>query len=164
MKRPVRIGNVSGFYGDRRDGIRSMLDGGPVDVITGDWLAELTMLIMARTKARRPDGGYGRTFIAQLHDTLGEILDRGIRVVVNAGGLDPTGCATAVRKLGAEFDAIYTAQDIGSYKPSPANFEYLLTHLRSDLGLSPSDVLHTAQSLSHDHVHQPNSAKAMGRT
>jgi 2-haloalkanoic acid dehalogenase type II len=62
------------------------------------------------------------------------------------------GFAASNRKLGVEFDAIYTAQDIGSYKPSPRNFEYLLTHLRSDLGLEPGAVLHTAQSLHHDHV------------
>ena len=62
------------------------------------------------------------------------------------------GFAASNRKLGVAFDAIYTAQDIGSYKPSPANFEYLLDHLRSELGLEPGDVLHTAQSLLHDHV------------
>jgi FMN phosphatase YigB (HAD superfamily) len=62
------------------------------------------------------------------------------------------GFAASNRKLGVEFDAIYTAQDVGSYKPAPANFEYLLTHLDKDLGLSAGDVLHTAQSLHHDHV------------
>ncbi|MEZ4511244.1 MAG: haloacid dehalogenase type II [Chloroflexota bacterium] len=62
------------------------------------------------------------------------------------------GFAASNRKLGVEFDAIYTAQDVGSYKPSPANFEYLLTHLAQDLGLQPADILHTAQSLFHDHV------------
>ena len=62
------------------------------------------------------------------------------------------GFAASNRKLGVEFDAIYTAQDVGSYKPDPANFEYLLTHLDKDLGLSAGDVLHTAQSLHHDHV------------
>ena len=55
-------------------------------------------------------------------------------------------------KLGVTFDAIYTAEDIGSYKPNPANFEYLLRRLREELGLEPSDVLHTAQSLFHDHA------------
>lgn len=68
------------------------------------------------------------------------------------------GFAASNRKLGVEFDAIYTAQDIGSYKPSPANFEYLLAHLQNDLGLKPAEVLHTAQSLHHDHA----PAKAFG--
>ena len=62
------------------------------------------------------------------------------------------GFAASNRKLGVEFDAVYTAQDIGSYKPSPANFEYMLSHLKSDLNLDPGDVLHTAQSLLHDHL------------
>ena len=62
------------------------------------------------------------------------------------------GFAASNRKLGVEFDAVYTAQDIGSYKPAPANFEYLLEHLRRDLGLDKQDILHTAQSLFHDHV------------
>lgn len=56
------------------------------------------------------------------------------------------------QKLGVSFDAVYTAQDIGSYKPSPANFDYLLRCLQSEHGLEPTDVLHTAQSLFHDHV------------
>ncbi len=62
------------------------------------------------------------------------------------------GFAASNRKLGVTFDAIYTAQDIGSYKPNPANFDYLLSHLEQDLGLTQHDVLHTAQSLHHDHV------------
>ena len=62
------------------------------------------------------------------------------------------GIAGSNRKLGVEFDAIYTAEDIGSYKPADANFEYLLAHLKSDLGIDKSDILHTAQSLHHDHA------------
>ncbi len=62
------------------------------------------------------------------------------------------GFAASNRKLGVEFDAIYTAEDIGSYKPAAANFEYLLARLDADLGLARSDILHTAQSLFHDHV------------
>lgn len=61
------------------------------------------------------------------------------------------GIAASIRKLGVEFDAAYTAEDIGSYKPAGANFEYLLAHLQSDFGLHKHDVLHTAQSLFHDH-------------
>jgi len=62
------------------------------------------------------------------------------------------GFAASNRKLGVAFDAVYTAEDIGSYKPADANFEYLLSHLKSDFGLERADVLHTAQSLRHDHA------------
>lgn len=62
------------------------------------------------------------------------------------------GFAASNRKLGVEFDAIYTAEDVGSYKPTPANFEYMFNRLRADHGLQRSDILHTAQSLFHDHV------------
>jgi len=62
------------------------------------------------------------------------------------------GFAASNRKLGVEFDAVYTAEDIGSYKPAAANFEYLVARLDSDLGLAKSDILHTAQSLFHDHA------------
>ena len=97
--RPVRIANCSGFFGDRRAAAREMVEGGPIDVLSGDWLAELTMLILARTQARRPDGGYAASFLAMAEEVLGTCLDRGIRIVSNAGGLDPSGCAQAVRDL-----------------------------------------------------------------
>jgi hypothetical protein len=99
MAAPIRIANCSGFYGDRLSAAREMVEGGPIDVLTGDWLAELTMLILARTRMKRPDGGYARSFLQQLEDVLGPCLDRGIKVVANAGGLDPAGCAAAVREL-----------------------------------------------------------------
>ncbi len=72
--------------------------------------------------------------------------------LVILSNVDRDGFAASNRKLGVSFDAVYTAEDIGSYKPSPRNFEYLLAHLKTDLGLEPGAVLHTAQSLHHDHV------------
>jgi 2-haloacid dehalogenase len=72
--------------------------------------------------------------------------------LVILSNIDRDSFAASNRKLGVEFDAIYTAQDIGSYKPEPVNFEYLLAYLHSDLDLAPCDVLHTAQSLFHDHA------------
>ncbi|MET0740581.1 MAG: acyclic terpene utilization AtuA family protein [Candidatus Nanopelagicales bacterium] len=99
-RRPVRIANCSGFYGDRLSAAREMVDGGSIDVLTGDWLAELTMLLLARTRLKRgPGSGYARTFLTQMEQVLGTCLDRGIRVVSNAGGLDPQGCADALREL-----------------------------------------------------------------
>ena len=96
----LRIANCSGFYGDRLSAAREMVEGGPIDVLTGDWLAELTMLILAGNRLKgRP--GYAPTFLRQLEDVLGTCLDRGIKIVSNAGGLDPAGCAEAVHELAA---------------------------------------------------------------
>src|SRR5215218_667596 len=96
---PVRIGNCSGFYGDRHAAMREMLIGGDLDYVTGDYLAELTMLILARDRAKSADRGYAKTFLSQLEECLGLALDRGVRIVANAGGLNPAGLATAVRAL-----------------------------------------------------------------
>ncbi len=102
MTEPIRIANCSGFYGDRLSAAVEMVEDGPIDVLTGDWLAELTMLILARTQAKRPGGGYARTFVAQMEQVMGTCLDRGIKVVSNAGGLDPAGCAEAVAEVAAK--------------------------------------------------------------
>lgn len=99
MAAPLRIANCSGFYGDRLSAAREMVEGGPIDVLTGDWLAELTMLILARTQAKRPGGGYARSFVTQMEQVMGTCLDRGIKVVSNAGGLDPAGCAEAIAEV-----------------------------------------------------------------
>ncbi|MGW5326392.1 acyclic terpene utilization AtuA family protein [Streptomyces sp. NPDC004014] len=96
---PLRIGNFSGFYGDRFDALREMLTGGEVDVLTGDYLAELTMLILGRDRLKDPSAGYARTFLRQLEDCLGLALERGVRIVTNAGGLNPAGLARQVREL-----------------------------------------------------------------
>src|SRR5512134_596618 len=97
----LRIANCSGFYGDRLAAAREMVDGGPIDVLTGDWLAELTMLILAKDKLKNPDGGYAKTFLAQLEQVLGTCLERNIRIVSNAGGLNPSGCAAAIEAMTA---------------------------------------------------------------
>jgi hypothetical protein len=98
---PVRIANCSGFYGDRLSAAREMVDGGPIDVLTGDWLAELTMLVLAKNALRDPAAGYARTFVTQMEQVMGDCLDRGIKVVSNAGGLSPQRCAEAVRGVAA---------------------------------------------------------------
>jgi len=99
MTAPIRIANCSGFYGDRLTAAAEMVEGGPIDVLTGDWLAELTMLILARTQAKHPRGGYARSFVTQMEQVMGTCLDRGIKVVSNAGGLDPDSCAEAVAEV-----------------------------------------------------------------
>ncbi len=79
------------------------------------------------------------------------LLGRRYKLVI-LSNVHRAGIAASMRKLGVEFDAVYTAQDIGSYKPADANFAYLLAHLKSDLGLDRSRILHVAQSLYHDHA------------
>ncbi|UFQ16350.1 MULTISPECIES: acyclic terpene utilization AtuA family protein [Streptomyces] len=98
---PLRIGNASGFYGDRFDALREMLTGGPLDVLTGDYLAELTMLILGRDRLKDPSRGYAKTFLRQLEECLALAHDRGVKLVANAGGLNPAGLADAVRELAA---------------------------------------------------------------
>ncbi len=95
----ARIGNCSGFYGDRVAAMREMLTGGDLDYLTGDYLAELTMLILGRDRMKNPDRGYAKTFLVQLEECLGLARDKGVRIVVNAGGLNPAGLAQAVRAL-----------------------------------------------------------------
>jgi Acyclic terpene utilisation family protein AtuA len=92
-RRPIRIGNSSGFFGDRMEAAREMVEGGPIDVLTGDYLAELTMLILWKARQKDPDAGYAKTVLAQLEHVLGTCLDRGIKIVNNAGGLNPAGLA-----------------------------------------------------------------------
>jgi hypothetical protein len=98
----LRVGNCSGFYGDRLPAMREMLEGGELDVLTGDYLAELTMLILGRDRRSDPATGYARTFLAQLRDCLRLALDRGVRIVANAGGVNPPALAAAIRELGTQ--------------------------------------------------------------
>lgn len=96
----IRIANCSGFYGDRLSAAREMVDGGPIDVLTGDYLAELTMTILYnQQQARGESFGYVGTFLKQVQDVVGDCLDRGIKIVTNAGGLNPAGMAAEVEKL-----------------------------------------------------------------
>jgi hypothetical protein len=95
----LRIANCSGIYGDRLSALSEVLNDGPVDVVTGDYLAELTMLILFRSRLKDPARGYATTFLTQLEGVLGTVADRGTQVVVNAGGLAPAACADAVRAL-----------------------------------------------------------------
>ncbi|MDT5289936.1 MAG: hypothetical protein QOF88_4825 [Mycobacterium sp.] len=129
----VRIGNCSGFYGDRHSAMREMLTGGDLDYVTGDYLAELTMLILARDRAKSPDRGYAKTFLTQLEECLGTALDKGVRIVANAGGLNPGGLAAAVRTLADRLgldakvahvegdDLVGRADELGFGSPLAAN-------------------------------------------
>ena len=97
----LRIANCSGFYGDRLSAAREMVNDGPIDVLTGDYLAELTMMILFKDRMKNPQAGFARTFLRQMEEVLGTCIDRQIKVVVNAGGLNPAG-------LAGELDALAT--------------------------------------------------------
>ncbi len=100
-RRPVRHrATAPGSTGTGSAAAREMVDGGPIDVLTGDYLAELTMLILWKARQKDPDAGYARTFLTQLEQVLGSCLDRGIRIVTNAGGLNPAGLAAAAARAG----------------------------------------------------------------
>ncbi|MFB8208141.1 acyclic terpene utilization AtuA family protein [Streptomyces sp. NPDC056010] len=120
---PLRIGNASGFYGDRFDALREMLTGGPLDVLTGDYLAELTMLILGRSRLKDPARGYASTFLRQLEDGLGLAQERGVRIVANAGGLNPAGLADAIRELAVKVGVpVRVAHVEGDNIPVPEGF------------------------------------------
>ena len=106
-RRAVRIANCSGFFGDRLSAAKEMVDPAvtatsPVDVLTGDWLAELTMLILHKQRARNAELGYASTFLMQMEQVLATCKEQGIKVVTNAGGLNPAGCAEKVRDIAAK--------------------------------------------------------------
>lgn len=108
--RPLRIGQFSAYYGDRADTLRELLDS-EVDVLTGDYLAELTMLVLHKTRSRG-GSGYADGFLRQIRPFLAEIADKGVKVITNAGGLDPTGCADALRAAARELGLTITVAAI----------------------------------------------------
>ncbi len=113
--------------------MREMLVGGELDYVTGDYLAELTMLILGRDRMKHPERGYAKTFLTQLEECLGLASDRGVRIVANAGGLNPAGLADAVRALADRLgvpvrvahvdgdDLSPRAEELGLGKPLTAN-------------------------------------------
>jgi hypothetical protein len=98
-KDKVIIANCSGFFGDRLSAAKEMVQGGSIDFLTGDYLAELTMAILFRTKMKDPNGGFVSTFLKQMEQVMGECLDKKIRVVSNAGGLNPKGLAAGLARI-----------------------------------------------------------------
>ena len=99
---PLIIANASGFFGDRFTAPVEMVRGGPIHVLTGDYLAELTMAILTRQKQQDPQRGYASTFPKQIKPILAECLAKGIKIVSNAGGMNPVGLAQVLREMAAE--------------------------------------------------------------
>ncbi|MFI7194164.1 acyclic terpene utilization AtuA family protein [Nocardia nova] len=142
-RRPVRIGNASGFYGDRFAAFRAMVEGGPVDVVTGDYLAELTMLILWKAKQKDPETGYAKTFLAQFEQVATTCAARGIKVVVNAGGLSPASLAerirSVVREAGLELSVAHIeGDDIIERLPQLQAAGHPLRHLDKGITLEES--------------------------
>ena len=113
----IRIANAGGYWGDDLGQFRRQVERGPIDYVTLDFLAEITMSIMQKQRAHDPEMGFARDFIAQVDQTLELLLDRGIRVVTNAGGVNPAACrravlATAARKGRAIHVAAVAGDDI----------------------------------------------------
>lgn len=137
----LRIANCSGFYGDRLSAAREMVEGGPIDVLTGDYLAELTMMILFKDRAKSPEAGFARTFLRQMEDVLGACLQRGIKVVVNAGGLNPAGLAAQLDGLAKRLGlspciAHVEGDDVLPKLPALQQQGHELRHMDKDLPLS----------------------------
>jgi hypothetical protein len=142
---PLRIANCSGYYGDRLSAAREMVDGGPIDVLTGDYLAELTMLLLWKARQRDPDGGYALSFLAQMRDVLGSCLERGIKIVVNAGGLNPAGLAARLGEFAAlgglrPAIAYVTGDDLLARLPALQARGHDFAHLSTGVPLAGSGV------------------------
>ncbi len=127
MSDVLRVGNASGFYGDRLSAVQEMLEGGHLDVLTGDYLAELTMLILGRDQLKDPALGYAKTFLTQMREHLALARERGVTVVTNAGGLNPSGLAAALREVDPQARIAYVEGDD-------------LRGQAADLGLSGGDL------------------------
>ena len=122
----LRIGNCSGFYGDRlvrdaRDARGRRRRAATSTCLTGDYLAELTMLILGKDTMKDPTLGYARTFVRQVEDCLGLALERGVKIVSNAGGLNPAGLADRLREVarGLGLDPAIAHVEGDDLRPAP---------------------------------------------
>ena len=102
MKTTVRVGGGQGFWGDDPDAPRRLVEGGPIDYLMLDYLAEVTMSILQKQKERDPSMGYARDFLGAVQSVLPHITQHGLRVVANAGGVNPRGCADALRGISGD--------------------------------------------------------------
>lgn len=100
MKKIVRVAAGQGFWGDDLDAPRRQVEGGPIDYLMLDYLAEVTMSILQKQKERDPAHGYARDFVGAMESVLPAVLGKGVKVIANAGGVNPPACAAAVKALG----------------------------------------------------------------
>ena len=102
MKKIIRVAAGQGFWGDDLDAPRRQVEGGPIDYLMLDYLAEVTMSILQKQKEREPSLGYARDFVGAMESVLPAVLDRGVKVIANAGGVNPPACADAVKAMAAK--------------------------------------------------------------
>jgi hypothetical protein len=123
-RRIVRIGGASGFWGDSRVGAPQLVESGMIDVLVFDYLAETTMAILAAARAKKPELGYATDFVDPvMKQVLPQVLARGIKVIANAGGINPRGCADALRTLAAGMGlapriAVVEGDDVSAWMPA----------------------------------------------
>jgi hypothetical protein len=142
MKDSVRLGCFAAFWGDTRTAIRDILDGAEVDYLVADYLSEITMALLARARAKDPDGaGFVGDFISTVTPVLSEVSQRGIKIVTNAGALNPAACARALSEL---------ARDNGvDLKVAAVEGDDLLAQRDEVLAAAPDDMA-TARPFPHD--------------
>ncbi|MCH8288190.1 MAG: DUF1446 domain-containing protein [Candidatus Marinimicrobia bacterium] len=102
MKQPIRIANAGGFWGDSVDAPVKMVRGGPIDYLTMDYLAEVTMSIMQRQKSKNPLAGYAKDFIDVMRELFPDVAKRGIKVITNAGGVNLDSCVESLKAVAKE--------------------------------------------------------------
>lgn len=140
-ERVVRVGNGQGFWGDSARGPLQLVEGGGVDYVTMDFLAEVTMSIMQKLRSRDPQAGYATDFVSQLERILPHCVEHGIKVVANAGGVNPDACAAAVdevvRRLGLTVTvATVGGDDVLPDLPRLIETGHPLTNMTTGAGLS----------------------------
>ncbi len=102
MTRTIRIGNAGGYWGDDPGALKRQIEGGPLDYVTIDYLAEITMSILQSQRRKNPDLGYAPDFLEQLRECLPLMVERGVKVITNAGGINPVGLGRKIRELAGE--------------------------------------------------------------
>ena len=123
-QRSVRIGGASGFWGDSMVGAPQLVNSGLIDYLVFDYLAETTMAILASARARKPEFGYATDFVdSAMQQVLPDVMNRGIKVVANAGGVNPQGCADALQALAASMGlapriAVVEGDDVSALMPA----------------------------------------------
>jgi hypothetical protein len=139
------VANCSGFFGDRLSAAGEMVRGGAIDVLTGDYLAELTMAILFQKRLKDPAAGFVPTFIRQMEEVMGECLQKKIRVVSNAGGLNPAGMAASLQALAAKLGlapriAVIEGDDLMPRIAELQAYGETFTHIDKGLGLEEAGV------------------------